>query len=395
VILASICVNYFIENFLRSAPSALSPILIEGLSLSHGGAGLLISSYSLLYAVMQIPSGILSDGLGPRRTIIGFTLFSVVGVFLFYLGSRMEVLLAAQMLIGLGGSVFYINAVKLISNWFPPERQASAVGILSATLGLGSFTAYIGFPLSSSLTGGWRTLYLYCSALLVANLVANLFILRDSPNPKTQKSTSIDGSLGLALKQVLGNRRLYPLLAGYLLAGLSWVFLSWLPQYLTDTRGFSYIDVGIVSSVGTLAGIPGCILIGAVSDKLRKRKLPLVAFSAAYSCLLALFLYLPGWMPQAVFAVVAAALGFTVSLWVLLIPMVSETLPPEIEGIGLGVLNSVGTLGFTLSAPVYGMLVDKSGGYLLSNIVILIGGVLMTAIYSFFTSETYGGVREP
>jgi len=100
-------------------------------------------------------------------------------------------------------------------------------------------------------------------------------------------------------------------------------------------------------------------------------------------------------MPQAVFAVVAAALGFTVSLWVLLIPMVSETLPPEIEGMGLGVLNSVGTLGFTLSAPVYGMLVDKTGGYLISNIVILIGGVLMTAIYSFFTSETYGGIREP
>jgi len=395
VILASICVNYFIENFLRSAPSALSPILIEGLGLSYGAAGLLISSFSFLYAAMQIPSGILSDGLGPRRTIIGFTLFSVVGVYLFYLGSRMDVLLAAQMLIGLGFSVFYINAVKLISNWFPPERQASAVGILSATLGLGSFTAYIGFPLSSSLTGGWRTLYLYCSALLVANLVANLFILRDSPNPKTQKSTSFDGSLGLALKQVLGNRRLYPLLAGYLLAGLSWVFLSWLPQYLTDARGFSYIDVGIVSSVGTLAGIPGCILIGAVSDKLRKRKLPLVAFSAAYSCLLALFLCLPGWMPQAVFAVVAAALGFTVSLWVLLIPMVSETLPPEIEGMGLGVLNSVGTLGFTLSAPVYGMLVDKTGGYLISNIVILIGGVLMTAIYSFFTSETYGGIREP
>lgn len=395
MILASICVNYFIENFLRSAPSALSPILIEELGLSYGAAGLLISSFSLLYAAMQIPSGILSDGLGPRRTIIGFTLFSVVGVFLFYLGSRMDVLLAAQTLIGLGFSVFYINAVKLISNWFPPERQASAVGILSAALGLGSFTAYIGFPLSSSLAGGWRNLYLYCSALLVANLVANLFILRDSPNPKTQKPTSTDVSLGLALKQVLGNRRLYPLLAGYVLAGLSWVFHSWLPKYLTDTRGFSYIDVGIVSSVGTLAGIPGCIVIGAVSDKLRKRKLPLVAFSAAYSCLLALFLCLPSWMPQAVFAVVAAAIGFTVSLWVLLIPMVSETLPPEIEGMGLGVLNSVGTLGFTLSAPVYGMLVDESGGYLISNVVILIGGVLMTAVYSFFTSETYGGVREP
>jgi len=395
VILATICVNYFIENFLRSAPSALSPILIDELGLTHGMAGLLIASYSVLYAVMQIPSGILSDALGPRRTIIGFTLFAVAGASLFYLAARVEVLLAAQMLIGLGFSVFYINAVRLISNWFPLERRASAIGVLSATLGLGSFAAYIGFPRSTGLAGGWRTLYLYCGALLLANFIANLFILRDAPYSTAKTPSSGIGSLGGDLVQVLRSPRIYPLLAGYVLAGFSWVFLSYLPQFLTDSRGFTYIDAGLVSSVGTLAGIPGCILIGAVSDRLRRRKLPLVAFSAAYICLLAVFLALPSGVPLAVFSAVAAALGFTVSLWVLLFSMVPETLPPERAGMALGVLNSVGILGFTLLAPLYGALVDASGGYFSSNAVILIGGVLMMVVYARFTRETYGGVGEP
>jgi MFS family permease len=391
VILVSVCFNYFLENLLRSAPSALSPVIIDELGLTHSMAGLLISSYSLLYAVMQIPGGIFSDALGPRRTIIGFPLFSVAGGFLFYLGSRVEMLILAQMLIGLGFSVFYINAIKLISNWFPPKMQATAIGVLSAALGMGSFAAYIGFPLSSNLAGGWRTLYLYCCALLMVNLIANFFILRDNPSSKTELKAN---SIGPALVDVFRDLRLYPLLVGYILAGFGWVFASWIPQFLTDARGFSYIEAGLVSSAGTLAGIPGCILIGAISDRLRRRKLPLVAFSVAYSCLLALFLSFPRRVPLTLFLIVNAACGFTVSLWVLLFSMVPETLPPDKAGIGLGVLNSVGTLGFTLLAPIYGALVDASGGYLPSNAIILIGGVLMTIVFAIFTRETYRGVEE-
>jgi sugar phosphate permease len=300
-------------------------------------------------------------------------------------------LILAQMLIGLGFSVFYINAIKLISNWFPPKMQATAIGVLSAALGMGSFAAYIGFPLSSNLAGGWRTLYLYCCALLMVNLIANFFILRDNPSSKTELKAN---SIGPALVDVFRDLRLYPLLVGYILAGFGWVFASWIPQFLTDARGFSYIEAGLVSSAGTLAGIPGCILIGAISDRLRRRKLPLVVFSSSYTCLLALFLSLPQQAPLTLFLIVNAACGFTVSLWVLLFSMVPETLPPDKAGIGLGVLNSVGTLGFTLLAPIYGALVDASGGYLPSNAIILIGGVLMTIVFAIFTRETYRGVEE-
>ncbi len=38
---------------------------------------------------------------------------------------------------GIGTSVFYINAVTVIIRWFPPERKATAIGVLSASSGLG------------------------------------------------------------------------------------------------------------------------------------------------------------------------------------------------------------------------------------------------------------------
>jgi predicted MFS family arabinose efflux permease len=87
LILAAVSLTYFTENFLRSAPSALTPVLMDELGLTYAMAGLLISSYFFLYAVMQLPAGILSDRFGPTRTIIGFTVFTVLGALLFYISS--------------------------------------------------------------------------------------------------------------------------------------------------------------------------------------------------------------------------------------------------------------------------------------------------------------------
>ena len=127
VILAVVILTYFTENFLRSAPSALGPILIEELKLSYGMAGVLFSSYFFLYALMQVPSGILSGVLGPRRTIVTFTMITVGGTLLFYASHDFWTLILAQLLIGFGSSAFYINAVRLTSDWFPPETRVTAL----------------------------------------------------------------------------------------------------------------------------------------------------------------------------------------------------------------------------------------------------------------------------
>ena len=390
LILAAVCLTYFTENFLRSAPSALTPLLIEELDMTNGVAGVLISSYFFLYALMQVPSGILSEALGPRRTIIYFTAFTVAGTVLFYLARRLEALVAALLLIGLGSSVFYINAVKIVSNWFPAERRASAIGVLSASSGLGNFASYMGFPLATAYLGGWRPLFLYCCFIMVVNLVANFFILKNSPDGDGVVEASEREPIWASVKGALMDRRIHPFLVGYVFMSFNWVFFSWLPKFLMDTRGLSYIEVGVVSSAGTIMGIPGCIIIGMISDRLRRRKLPLVVFSAASTILLGVFLILPAGSTAITYALLFGGLGFTLSLWVLFFSMIPESLPPGTAGIGLGIVNGMGTLGFSLMSPIYGALIDATGSYSTSNLVIMACGIMMTVTFAIFTKETYG-----
>jgi sugar phosphate permease len=48
VLLFSICISYYGENFLKSAASALSPVLIQELGINKGTMGLLIIAFYII-----------------------------------------------------------------------------------------------------------------------------------------------------------------------------------------------------------------------------------------------------------------------------------------------------------------------------------------------------------
>lgn len=87
-------------------------------------------------------------------------------------------------------------------------------------------------------------------------------------------------------------------------------------------------------------------------------------------------------------------LNFAASYWVLYFSMIPETLPPNKAAVGLGIVNGVGTIGFSLITPIYGGLVDLTGAYTISNLMIQVGAAVMPFIFYFFITECYGGIAE-
>ncbi|MFH1179004.1 MAG: MFS transporter [Candidatus Bathyarchaeota archaeon] len=394
ILLTTICVTYFVENFLRSAAGALTPILIEELNISHGAMGMLISAYFFVYGVMQVPSGILSDRLGARKTIIIFTMLTIGGVFLFWVSTSYNMLFVAQFLVGIGCSTFYINAVKLVSTWFPANRKATAIGVLSASSGLGNTVSYMGFPIAVATLGGWRTLYLWMSVILVANWVMNIFILKDNQTIMVNAPIQGKPSILSSIVSTISDRRLWPFLLGYVMSSMSWVFMNWMAQFLIDTRGFTYLQVGQIASAGTIAGMPGCILVAVISDRLKKRKATLIGFSVIYAVILIILVNLPASFGIMPFAVLNFALNFSGSFWVLYFSMIPETMPASKAAVGLGLVNGIGTIGFSILTPIYGGLVDLTGSYASSNLLIQAGAVLMPIIFYLFIKECYGGIAK-
>ena len=380
--LSILFLGYVTENLLRSAASALSPILMEEFGLSYSEMGLILSAFFILYTFMQLVSGVLSETIGPRRAIIGFTLIAILGVSLIYLSRGFYSFFIAQMLLGFGFSIFYINSVKLLSSWF--RDGATPIGILSAASGIGSSTAYIGFPIFISLLGSWRLLYLI--SLIILALCEVLYILLLGEGPYRVGGDS-EGRLSTLLSGALNRRELYPIYVGYALMNFGWVFLSWLPKYLMENGGLTYLEAGFVSSIYTIAGIPGCILIPLISNRMRSRRQPLIGCSIIQLLLLIAIMEASLVSPSSLYALLAFLLGLSSSSWVLPFSMITEMMGRG-SGVALGLLNFLGFLLFTIASPLYGYLIDLTGGYHASNLLVL--STLLLSILSFLLStETY------
>ncbi len=221
----------------------------------------------------------------------------------------------------------------------------------------------------------------------------NFVILKNGPNGNHVEKKS-NGNLIKNLGEVLRDRRIYLFIVGYLLLSFGWVLNSWMTLFLMETKGLTYIEGGLITSLGSIAGIPGCIAMGAISDRLRKRRLPLIVFSCLYTLFLATFIFSPGGLPVFFYATLSFSINFCASMWVLFFSMVPEVLPISKASIGLGLVNGFGTIGYSLITPFYGGLVDSTGGYFYSNMVIITISIIMTVTMILFTKETYGGVNK-
>lgn len=392
IILATICVTYFVENFLRSAASALTPVLIQELGISRGAMGFLITGYFLIYGIMQFPAGVLTDVLGPRKSIVWFTALTIVGGVLFWLSYRYELLFAAQFIMGIGTSVFYINAITIIGRWFPPERKATAIGVLSASTGIGAFASYMGFPLATVVWGSWRTLYFVMLGVLVINWVMNLLVLKDFPETAIQTLQTRQNILS-SIKETLMDRRLYPLIFGYIMLGLNFTLFSWANQFLIETKKLTYVESGMVTSLGTVAGFIGCLAIGILSDRIRKRRLPIIFFLGVYTLLLAGLIVIPAGYPIATYAGIWGIMSLCGSIWVLFPSMVVEVVPPRKASIGFGTMNGLTMIFSSLATPIYGSLVDMTGSFFVPTIISLGLGVFTLIILFIFLKETYGNAN--
>jgi predicted MFS family arabinose efflux permease len=136
-------------------------------------------------ALVQLPTGILFDWIGPRRTLSYLGLLSVTGLIVFATVEPVWGMMAGRFAIGIGhGGV--ITAVFLIAMaWAPPERIAQATAsVIGIAGGIGGILATT--PLAFALGQfGLPATFLGIAAATAVVTLALYFGLRDRPAPDT------------------------------------------------------------------------------------------------------------------------------------------------------------------------------------------------------------------
>jgi sugar phosphate permease len=405
---------YLFVYFHRLSLSIVANDLIKDFQTTGSVMGFLGSIYFYCYAAMQLPAGLLSDSLGPRKSVTIFLIIASAGSIIFGFARTIQVAFAGRILVGLGVSMVFIPTMKIFSQWFRAHEFAFMTGILNAVGGIGVFVATWVLALMT-LTFGWRLSFELIGGFTFILVVLAWLVVRDRPEDKGWPSiTQIDhGGKGASpvpkqipllegARRVVSEKHFWPVAIWFFFdCGIFFGFGAlWGGPYLMDVYGMTRAEAGTILSMIAWGMIVGSPPLGLLSDKLLKsRKKPLIACA---STLFAVFLFLnifPAGLPRAVLGVLFFIFSISASSIVIIgFTTTKELFPVEIAGTSTGTVNLFPFLGGAVFMPLLGRVLDMypksaGGGYSLeaySNLLlVLLGASVVSLLCTFFMKETF------
>lgn len=281
---------FFYDMFTRTYPAVIIDDLMHTFHIKADEVAFLDSFYFYIFALMQIPVGILLDRYGAAKLFPFAMLLSGCGDLLYGLAPLPWVIGIARLLTGVGASFAFIGMIYISSQWFEKKHCALLIGIGTAVGFLGAFaaqgpTAYLQTFIS------WRALSIMLGTFGI--VLALLTYLNARYCPKNIHIAAHSNSFHEALKglkEVLAHPQSWlNAIIAMLLNGATIAFLSlWGTIYLVQTRTISVANAGFAVSMISIGWIIGAPLIGELSDLFRKRR-PFITYSA----LLASIAFLP------------------------------------------------------------------------------------------------------
>ncbi|NWG31751.1 MAG: MFS transporter [Rhodocyclaceae bacterium] len=404
--LAVVVAAYVLSFFQRFAPAAIAPDLAASFQTSAASLGVLAATYFYVYTVMQVPTGILVDTLGPRRILLIGGLVAGFGSLLFGMAQSLDGALAGRTLIGLGVSVVFIAMLKFIAVWFEEHRFASVVG---ASMLVGNFGSVLaGSPLSwMAQNVGWRGVFVGVGIVSLALGALAWLLVRDRPRMAggaAPPAPTVDRTVILTgLLRVVRNRATWP--AAFVNAGLSGSFFAfgglWAMPFLTQGMGLSRETASAHLSLYFAGFAVGCLLIGAISDRMRRRKPVVIASSLVLASIW------PVWLSGLALPLIATYLlfglmGLMTASFTLSWACAKEVNPPQLSGMSTSVANMGGFLMGALLQPAVGKIMDLRWSGLIENgvriyapedyrwgLLLIAAAAWLGALAAWFVRETH------
>jgi MFS family permease len=361
----------------RVCISTAAPAMRKELGIDEGQMGMIFSAFTFTYGLFEMPSGWLADRFGARTALMRIVVFWSAMTAATGLVTGFVSLLAVRSLFGVGEAGAFPSTARAYARWLPEAERGRAFGTAIMT---GAFAGGFTQPLVVRLLPvlGWRGTFVAFGAVGLVWAAAWWIYFRDDPRTHravNEAELAEIGSSGevpahgaVPFRSLMQNRTLVALCVMYAGTIYGWYFyLTWLPTYLLDVRGFDMKSIGWLSSVPLFGIGLGVFLGGLLGDLLPRRfgkrhgkrvqglvGLPaaaltiVLAVSVSHPVLCVLLLAL-----AAMFAALGVAPAWTVCI---------EIGGPH-AGVVSGAMNMFGNVGGAVVALVFGFYVKEKHSY--------------------------------
>lgn len=357
----AIAISYFDRQALPVAISAVE----RTISISDAQFALLQAAFLVSYALLYAGGGKFLDAIGTRT---GFALSMAwwsLACALHGLAHGLGLLLVGRLLLGMGEGAAFPAATRVIAEWLPATKRATAMGIINAGTAVGSVLAppVIGLII---LMGSWRYIFFFAGTLGMVWAVGWMMMYRVPAGPAalsvTEQSATIPWLRLISSSKVLG------MVTAKFLSDSAWFFcLFWLPKYLYDARGYDIKHVSYFAWIPYAASGVGSFLGGWFSSHLLRsghslnlsRKLAL-GLSAALMPAVILVPHVPVSLALLLFSVAF----FGQQSWSgLIMTLPTDLFPLSSVGSVAGLIGFGGAIGGAIFNLIAGQLLSHGAGY--------------------------------
>jgi MFS family permease len=365
----------FINAIDRGSISTAEPFIKDDLKIDDRMMGVILSSFFWTYAALNVPAGLMADKLGGKGTL-GWSAF-VWSMFsaLTGLATRQWQLLICRMGVGAGEAASMPISTRVVRAHFPTPARATATGWYLSGLRLG---LAVSPPIMASLisVSGWRSAFLITGTASLAWVALWSCTYREKGK---QETASANGKSLAAWGCLLRHRSILGLvLCKFFQDYTLYLFVTWLPAYLIQERGFKLIETGWYASLPWIAGFLFQPVAGGACDWLvRRGTSPTLARKGCIVAmqLLATVVVAAGYVESPVAAVwlLVLSLAFESGSAVILWTACAEIAPDEVSASVGGIMNTAGAIAGIVAPIVTGWSLMVTGSF---RVALVVGGCM-------------------
>jgi MFS family permease len=310
------------------------------LGLSIGQVGLIAAVYTWMFAICQFLSGPLLDRVGARRVLLPAIVLVTIGIVVFATSRSFTTLLLSQVIIALGACTGFVGAGYVGGSWFGWAQFSFMFGLVQFAASL--FSAFNQNLLGLALAHlSWRQMFGYVGAFGVALLVVATIWLRDAAPIGSSVREPFLAGVVRSLTDVARRRHIWVAAAfGALCFGAMLALgVVWAPKLLA-LRGLGAGAANLGASMLWLGLAAGCFFTPWVSDRITRRKPPVIVGILIQIVSLSLLLYLPTHHAALDF-LLCFTFGFGNSAHMLAFSTAADVVEPKHIGTSAAIVNGL------------------------------------------------------
>jgi len=303
--------GFAMSQAFRTVAAIMAAPLQADLHLTPQELGIFAAAYHFAFGGLQVLMGIGIDMHGVRRTVLATAPLMVLGAVMSALASSFPMLVAGQLLIGVGCAPAFLVCTVYIARHFPPARYTMVSSIILAVGGIGMLIT--GTPLAWLIeASSWRMGFWVLAGCAALSWSAVALWMRE---PASRQARARE-TLGQALAGLMGLLRL-PHTAGIMALALvtypAFVALRglWIGPAMMQRHGWSLVAAGNLAVVVSIVSLLSLPLFGRADPGPLARRRWMVACTLACALLFAALAWgANAWLDVALMLVFAAVSGY-------------------------------------------------------------------------------------